>query len=76
VQSDVNEFINGGSDEEAGVLLIIRRQVSAAAAEADAERGAGDNHREKRKAGKRESGNGIINRIEISAGFVLIYDRW
>ncbi len=35
VQSDIDVSVDGGGDEEAGVLLIIRRQIRAASAEAD-----------------------------------------
>src|SRR5690242_6885984 len=44
VQRDVNVFIDGGGNYKSRVLAVIRRQVSAAAAERNAQRTAGNNH--------------------------------
>ena len=37
VHGDVDVLVDGGGDEEAAVLAVVRRQVGAAAAEADAQ---------------------------------------
>ena len=44
MQQDVDVLVDRRGDEEAAVLLVVRRQVGPAAAEGDAERAAGHDH--------------------------------
>src|SRR5262245_19112072 len=44
VQGDANILVDGRGEQEAGVLLIVRRQVSAATAQRDSQRAACDDH--------------------------------
>jgi hypothetical protein len=44
VQGDVDVFVNGRGDHEAGMLAVVRRQVGAAASEGNAQRAASDDH--------------------------------
>jgi hypothetical protein len=43
-QEDVEVFVDGGVDHQAAELVIVGRQVGAAAGQGDAHRGAGDEH--------------------------------
>ena len=45
MQGDINIFINGGGNEKAAVPLVVRRQVGAPAAQGDAQRRSGDDHK-------------------------------
>jgi hypothetical protein len=45
VQRDVDVFVDGRGDDEAGVFAVVRWQVRAAAAERNAQWSAGDDHR-------------------------------
>jgi hypothetical protein len=45
VLRDVDVFVDRRGDEEAAVFTIIGRQVGATAAEGNAQRGSGDDHR-------------------------------
>ena len=45
---NVDVFVDGRGDEEAAVFAVVGREVGAAAAEGDAQRGTGDDHRKGR----------------------------
>ena len=44
MHQDVDVFVDGRGDEEAAVLLVVRRQVGSPAAEGDAQRASGHDH--------------------------------
>ena len=47
MDADVNALVDGRRKEEAAVVAVVGRQVGAAAAEADAQGAAGDDHCER-----------------------------